>query len=113
MSTRINNRIYIDDFCEDLNYQGIILYISENVNVEHLRETLNVSHVNKIYRLEYALNKKDPAMKNFIYVENCDLQDLDFPVYEYVNGEYDDYASYDIYTLYEDAGKFYIKSRNL
>lgn len=35
----MNNRIYIDDFVEDLNYQGIILYIG-NVDANALREVL-------------------------------------------------------------------------
>ena len=28
----MNERVYIKDFCEDLNYQGVILYIG---NVSH------------------------------------------------------------------------------
>lgn len=104
----MRERIYINDFCEDLNYAGVILYVG-SVNISNLRKALEQSDVNKIYRLDYALNKADPAQKNFIYVENCDLQDLSWPVHEYMEDKYD------IYVLYEDlpTGMFYIKKKLL
>lgn len=102
----MTNRIYINDFCEDLNYTGIILYIGV-VNSSKLLKALKQSVVNKCYRLEYALTDSDPAKRNFIYVENCDLQNLDWPVHEYIED------GYDIYILYEDAGKYYVKKRIL
>ena len=96
--------IYIEDFCYDLNYKGIILYVG-NVDPGHLRKVLIDSVVNKVYRLDYALSYKDPAMRNYIYVENCDLQDLSYPIYEYIED------GYDVYVLYEDDNKFYVKSK--
>lgn len=102
----MNNRIYIDDFCKDLNYQGIILYIGK-VNSEHLLKALEKDKVNKTYRLEWILKNPDGCYRNFMYVANCDLQDLDYPVYEFVIEE-----GYDVYVLHEDeAGKFYIEAK--
>lgn len=35
----MNNRFYIEDFCEDLNYRQVILYIG-NVNSKKLRKAI-------------------------------------------------------------------------
>ena len=100
----MKDHIYIEDFCYDLNYKGIILYVGK-VDPGHLYKALNDSVVNKVYRLDYALSYKDPTMRNYIYVENCDLQDLSYPIYEYIED------GYDVYILYEDDGKFYVKKK--
>lgn len=97
----MSNRIYINDFCEDLNHRNVILYIGE-INPDRLRKALTDSVVNKIYRLDYALNHENPALRNYIYVSNCDLQDLDWPIHEYVED------GYNVYILHEEAGKYYI-----
>lgn len=100
-------RIYIENFCEDLNYKNVILYIGE-VDTANLLKALERDMVNKLYRLEYALDGGSiPGRKNFIYIENCDLQNVDYPAHEYMED------GYDIYILYEDkmSGKFYVKSR--
>lgn len=102
----MRGRIYINDFCEDLNYSGVILYIG-NVDQNRLRKALDDSVVNKIYRLDYALTYADLDMRNYIYVENCDLQDLSYPIHEYIAD------GYDVYILHEDAGKFYVKKKLL
>ena len=99
-----DRRIYINDFCEDLNYEGVILYIG-GVNSSRLLEALELSEVNKTYRLEYAITDSDPERRNYIYVENCDLQNLDYPIHEYIED------GYDVYVLYEDDGKYYVKRR--
>lgn len=106
----MDRRIYINDFCEDLNYQRIILYIGK-VNPTNLRMALERDRVNKIYRLDYALNDRDMCRRNYIYVENCDLQNLDYLIHEYISGEVDGY--YDVYVLEEDEaeGKFYVNRR--
>lgn len=94
-------RIYINDFCENLNYRGIILYIG-NVNPDNLRKALERDAVNKLWRFDSALTVDDLSKKNFIYIENCDLQNLDYPIHEYVD-------DYDICALHEDdVGKYYI-----
>ena len=100
----MKNRTYIEDFCYDLNYTGVILYIGE-VSFDRLRKALEDSVVNKIYRLDYILTKTDHSEQNFMYVENCDLQDLSCPVHEYIKD------GYDVYILHEDAGKFYVESK--
>lgn len=100
----MRKRIYINDFCEDLNHTGVILYIG-NVDPDHLRKALKDSVVNKVYRLDHALSYEDPAFKNYIYVSNCDLQDLSYPVHEYID------EGYDVYNLYENAGKYYVESK--
>lgn len=95
-------RIYINDFCEDLNYHGVILYIG-NVDPDKLLKALERSNVNKRYRLDYAVRTDDPTRRNYIYVENCDLQNLCYPIHEYIEEDYD------VYILYEDNGKYYVK----
>ena len=103
----MDRRIYINDFGEDLNYQGIILYIGK-VDPTNLRKALERDQVNKIYRLDYALEDNLFSRRNYIFVANCDLQNLDYPVEDYISGEVDGY--YDVYVLEEDkaAGKFYV-----
>lgn len=101
----MSKQIYINDFCEDLNYTGVILYIG-NVDATKLREALEKSHINKMWRLPFALIDQDPCKKNFIYIENCDLQNLDYPIHEYFE------EGYDVYVLHEDAsGGYYVKSK--
>ena len=72
---------------------------------DRLLEALELSEVNKTYRLEYAITDSDPERRNYIYVENCDLQNLDYPIHEYIED------GYDVYVLYEDDGKYYVKRR--
>jgi hypothetical protein len=104
MTTLGPERKYIDDFCEDLNHRGVILYIG-NVDPKRLLNALTNSMVNKVYRLEYALTMDDPSMRNYIYVSNCDLQDLSYPVYEYIE------EGYDVHVLYEDGNRYYVKEK--
>ena len=100
----MNERIYIEDFCESLNYQGVILYIG-NVNHSKLLRALEKDNVSHLYRLEFAASNNEPSMQDFIYVENCDLQNLDYPVQEYFE------EGYDVYVLHEDPYGFYIKRK--
>lgn len=100
----MNKRIYIEDFCEDLNYQGVIIYIGK-VDRARLRKTLDEDKISKLWRLEFATSNNDPSMRDFIYVENCDLQNLDYPIYEYLED------GYDIYVLHEDPEGFYINNK--
>ena len=99
----MENRIYIDNFCEDLNYKNIILYIGE-VNSSRLLEAFERDLINKCYRLDYALTDRVASRRNFIYIENCDLQNLDYPLHEYMQ------EGYNVYILHEDAGKYYIET---
>lgn len=61
---------YIDDFVEDLNYRKVILYIG-NVDSDSLRSKMgsdNMSHMNRFATV---------MANHLMYVENCDLQDVD------------------------------------
>lgn len=102
-------RYYIEDFVGDLNYKGIILYIG-HVDIERLRAKLIEDMCNKMCRFDNAVNFEDPAFKNFIYIENCDMQDLDYPIHEYLIDSCDG-EEYSVHILYYDdkAGMFYIK----
>ena len=64
------SKIYIEDFCENLNYQGIILYIGEEIDLDKLYEKLCSDHINHMYRYEAVRDNR------LFYVENCDLQDI-------------------------------------
>ena len=97
-------KVYINDFCQDLNYKGIILWIG-SVDSNELLESLERDNVGKLWRFLYATSNTNPSMKDFIYVEICDLQNLDYPIYEYME------EGYDIYCLYEDSAGFYVKNR--
>lgn len=96
------SKFYINDFCEDLNHTNIILYIG-NVDIEELRKMLDADDVNKLYRLDYATQDEDPSKKDFIYISNCDLQNLDFPVYEYVKDE-----GYVVCPLHQESNCYYL-----
>ena len=64
----------IDDFCEDLNYHNVILYIG-NVDTTKLLDRLKKDDVNHLCRFDQVLNTN-----NLIYIENCDLQTIDFDI---------------------------------
>lgn len=96
-------RAYIENFCEDLNYQGIILYVAD-VNLNKLRERIEKDYINKMWRFDYMLDKQGDASKRYyMYIENCDFQDLDFPITDYIE------EGYMVVKLYEDETGFYIK----
>lgn len=105
MSKRIGNRLYITDFVEDLNYQGVIIYVDPAViNVQKLRNRLERDYANHLYRFEYMLEKDEPNERNFFYIENCDFQDLDYGVHRYIiDGE-----QHGVYRLCQDGDEFYI-----
>lgn len=61
-------KIYIDDFVEDLNYRGVILYVG-NIDPAKLLNKLKEDNLNKTYRFKTVLESN-----KLFYVENCDLQ---------------------------------------
>lgn len=63
-------KIYINDFVEDLNYRGVILYVG-NVDPTKLLNKLKEDNLNKTYRFGSVLESN-----KLFYVENCDLQDM-------------------------------------
>ena len=93
------NKIYISDFITQLNYNNIVLYI-ENVNYEDLRNKLTESCINHIYRLDEAIENKS----YIIYIENCDVQNLDddsYTIYDLLE------EGYNILQLQQDDIGFY------
>lgn len=43
---------YIEDFCEDLNYTGIIVHVDENIDMDNLYEAFTKNYINHLYRFE-------------------------------------------------------------
>lgn len=62
------SKYYIKDFVEDFNYSGVILYVSDSVNLEHLRAKLKEDNLNHLYNFDVVL------LNRVFYIENCDLQ---------------------------------------
>lgn len=93
-----NMKIYIDDFVEDLNYRRVILYI-ESVDVDKLYSKMCEDRVNHMNRFDGVLYNK------LMFVENCDLQDVDTDHWdEYGNSLiYLLSAGYVVYPLWYDA----------
>ena len=77
-------RVVITDFVEDLNHRLLILYIGDDVDVEHLKKRLEDDVCNKVYRLEGCINDPSSSSRRFFYISNCDFQNLDYPIHEYV-----------------------------
>lgn len=63
-------KIYIDDFVEDLNYRKVILYIGD-VEPADLHLKLEKDCMNHTNCFDSLLEN------NLMFVENCDLQDVD------------------------------------
>ena len=63
-------KIYIDDFVEDLNYRKVILYIGD-IEPANLHLKLKKDCMNHLNRFDSVLEN------NLMFVENCDLQDVD------------------------------------
>lgn len=63
-------KIYINDFVEDLNYRKVILYIGD-VESANLCSKLEKDHMNHVHCFNSILEN------NLMFVENCDLQDVD------------------------------------
>jgi hypothetical protein len=95
-----NKRIYIHDFCEDLNHHKIILYIGD-VDLSAFRARLEEDDINHMYRFDCIINSDEE--RYLMYIENCDLQNLTWPVYEYI------LDGYSIVTLEEDPSGYYIE----
>lgn len=100
-------KLYIDDFCEDLNYRKVILYIGE-VNAEDLRLKMMSDYVNHMSRFDGVLTN------NLMFIENCDLQDVDTEHgYEFGNSLlYLISESYIVYPLQYDADdrRYYVET---
>lgn len=99
----MTKRFYIDDFVEDLNHRSVILYVGEDIDTVHLRDNLRKDNCGHLYRFEYMMDENTAyEMRRFFYIANCDFQDLDYPVYEYII-EYD----YNVYNLKFADGRYF------
>ena len=96
-------KYYIKDFVEDFNYSGVILYVSDSVNLEHLRAKLKKDNLNHLYSFDVVL------LNRRFYIENCDLQIIS-SASELLDLFKDDY---ELKILYEDKNGFFIRSEVL
>ena len=88
--------VYINDFVEDLNYKKIILYIG-TVDHEKLRAELEKNDVNHLYQFGKCVEDK------YMYIENCDLQNLDYYLEDYLD------EGYSVFPLYSVGARYYIQ----
>lgn len=95
-------KVYINDFCEELNYTDVILYIHEEINFLDLYERLKKDNVGHMYRFDLIKSNR------LFYIENCDLQDVDGQ--ELFDLLYNEYA---ILQLRKDSVGYYVKAPDL
>lgn len=63
-------KVYIDDFCEDLNYEGVVLFIDTDIDLDALLECMKRDKVGHLYRFDGVKDNR------LFYIENCDLQNV-------------------------------------
>lgn len=92
-------KYYIKDFVEDFNYSGVILYVSDSVNLEHLREKLKKDNLNHLYGFDVVL------LNRMFYIENCDLQIIssESELFELFDNDYS------VKILYKDKNGYFIR----
>lgn len=102
----MTHKTYITDFCEDLNYQGVVLYVDSEIDLEDLLNHLKAANVSHLYRFDCVRENR------LFYIENCDLQDvtIDSNQNELLDLLENDYS---IFELKKDNAGFYIKVSNL
>lgn len=61
-------KIYIENFADDLNYQPIILFIDPSVNMDDVLKKLEQDNINHLYNFD------EVRRTGFFYIENMDLQ---------------------------------------
>jgi hypothetical protein len=94
-------KVYIEDFCHDLNNKEVVLYIGE-VKQDKLKQQLVDDCVNYIHRFDDVVHSK--VAPNLMRVEKCDLKPLEFDVLYYVA------EGYTVLTLHEDRhGSYYVE----
>lgn len=93
------SKYYIKDFVEDFNYSGVILYVSDSVNLEHLRAKLKKDNLNHLYSFDVVL------LNRMFYIENCDLQIIssESKLFELFNNDYL------VKILYKDKNGYFIR----
>lgn len=92
-------KYYIKDFVEDFNYSGVILYVSDSVNLEHLRAKLKKDNLNHLYSFDVVL------LNRMFYIENCDLQIIssEGELFELFDNDYS------AKILYKDKNGYFIR----
>ena len=89
---------YIENFVDDLNYQGVILYI-KNVDKDKLLEKLENDYLNHLYYFEAIWNGN-----GLMLIENCDCIDIwDYQLINYIEN------NYDIVQLKEDENGYFFE----
>lgn len=63
-------KVYIEDFCEYLNYRNVTLFVDSEVNLDELLSRLDKDLVNHLYRFDCVRHNR------LFYIENCDLQEV-------------------------------------
>lgn len=63
-------KVYIEDFCEDLNYHAVTLFVDPEVNLDKLFSQLDNDLVNHLSRFDCVRENR------LFYIANCDLQDV-------------------------------------
>lgn len=92
----------IHDFCEELNYKDIILYVHEEIDFQELYRKLKNDLVNHLYRFDSV------KANRLFYIENCDLQDVNN---KEVAELFDN--GYSVLQLRKDGDGFFIKVPDL
>lgn len=64
------NKVYIKDFCEDLNYREVVLFVDSEIDLDDLYGRLKRDNLSHLYRFESVRENR------LFYIENCDLQDV-------------------------------------
>lgn len=99
----MEKKVYITDFCEDLNYKSIILFIDDTVDLDELLIRLRKDNIGHMYRFDCVRDNR------LFYVENCDLQNVSTTVNPHWNELLDLLDDeYSILQLKKDRDGYYI-----
>lgn len=97
-------KVYITDFCGDLNYTNVVLHVDDGFleqDWDDLLDTMRSSKLSHMYRFDMVRGNR------LFYVENCDLQDVTLnedwdELYELLQNDYN------ILQLKRDSRGFYV-----
>lgn len=96
-------KIYIESFADDLNYQPIILFIDPSVNMDDVLKELEQDNINHLYNFDDEVRRT-----GLFYIENMDLQTVEINAYRnkllYKLIE----ENYSLYSLGKDEIGFYM-----
>lgn len=95
-------KVYIDDFCNDLNYRSVVLFIDTRLDLEEVLSRLEYDNVGHLYRFDWIRDNR------LFYIENCDLQEVT------IREEYNELLEllenyYSVVLLKKDSKDFYIE----